>query len=192
MQSKVIAFNQSQRQESEAILGLRGGDVVKVHRKIKEGAKERIQIFEGMIIAIKGGQSASRTITVRKVSQGGYGVEIVVAVNSPMIEKIELVKRAKVRRSKLYFVRDKAAKALRFKFTDAKDIDLPLHNTKVEAADPSEADKDVAVGKQKSSSTAAAAASLNATVDPSVDGNVQTPIEKELGKDQDAKLKADV
>lgn len=134
MQSKVIAFNQNQRLESEAILGLRGGDVVKVHRKIKEGAKERIQIFEGMIIAVKGGQSASRTLTVRKVSQGGYGVEIVVAVNSPMIEKIELVKRSKVRRSKLYFVRDKAAKALRFKYTDAKDVNLPEVPKKKEVA----------------------------------------------------------
>ncbi len=142
MQSKVIAFNQSQRHQSEAILGLRGGDVVKVHRKIKEGAKERIQIFEGMIIAIKGGQSASRTITVRKVSQGGYGVEIVVAVNSPMIEKIELVKRAKVRRSKLYYVRDKAAKALRFKYTDAKDIELPeVESVKEEVVESQEEEK---------------------------------------------------
>ncbi len=126
MQSKVIAFNNEKRaQSANASMPLRSGDVVKVHRKIKEGNKERIQIFEGMIIAVKGAQSSSRTITVRKVSPGGYGVEIVVPVNSPMIEKIDLVKRAKVRRSKLYYVRDKAAKALRFKFTDAKDLKLP-------------------------------------------------------------------
>ncbi len=115
MHNKVIAFNKEQR---SATIDYRAGDVVRVHRKIKEGNKERIQIFEGMIIAVKGGQSSSPMITVRKISQGGYGVEIVVPVISPAIEKVEIVKHAKVRRSKLYFVRDKAAKALRFKFSE--------------------------------------------------------------------------
>lgn len=119
MQSKVIAFNASQREDT---IEFRAGDVVKVHRKIKEGNKERIQIFEGMVIAMKGGQSSSPMMTVRKVSTGGYGVEIVVPMHSPMVEKIELVKRAKVRRSKLYYVRHKANKALRFNFTDASEI----------------------------------------------------------------------
>ena len=119
MHNKVIAFNNAQRTTKT---DFRAGDVVKVHRKIKEGEKERIQIFEGMIIAMKGGQSSSPMMTVRKVSKGGYGVEIIVPVFSPMIEKIELVKRAAVRRSKLYYIRDKAAKALRFKFTDGSDI----------------------------------------------------------------------
>ena len=125
MQSKVIAFNNAQRDEARGECTLRSGDVVKVHRKIKEGNKERIQIFEGMIIAVKGGQSSSKMITVRKTASGGCGVEIIVPVNSPSVEKIELVKRAKVRRAKLYYVRDKAAKALRFKFTDATKIEKP-------------------------------------------------------------------
>lgn len=120
MQKKVIEFNQSQRSQD---IDLRAGDVVKVHRKIKEGDKERIQIFEGMIIAVKGGQSSSKTITVRKVSNG-VGVEIIIPVLSPGIEKIEMVKRAKVRRSKLYYVRERAAKALRFKFTDMSDQNI--------------------------------------------------------------------
>lgn len=118
MRSEVVEFNKTQRKET---IDFRAGDVVKVYRKIKEGEKERIQIFEGMIIAMKGRQSSSPTMTVRKVSNG-IGVEIVVPIFSPGIEKIELVKRAKVRKSKLYYIRDKAAKALRFKFTDAKDI----------------------------------------------------------------------
>ncbi len=118
MRSEVIAFNKAQRKE---IIDFYAGDVVRVHRKIKEGDKERVQIFEGMVIAMKGGQSSSPMMTVRKVSNG-VGVEIVVPVFSPNIEKIDLVKRAKVRKSKLYYVRDKAAKALRFKFTDASDI----------------------------------------------------------------------
>ena len=115
MNNQVIAFNQTQTKADQP--DLRAGDVVRVHRKIKEGEKERIQIFEGMIIAVKGGQSSSPMITVRKVSNG-TGVEIVVPVYSPAIEKVELVKRAKVRRAKLYYIRDKAAKALRFKFKD--------------------------------------------------------------------------
>ena len=120
MHNKIIAFNKSQRTVNE---DYRAGDVVKVYRKIKEGKnKERIQIFEGMIIAVKGKQSSSPMITVRKVSKGGYGVEIIVPINSPNVEKVELVKRAKVRRAKLYYTREKSAKALRFSFTDAKDI----------------------------------------------------------------------
>lgn len=119
MQAKVVEFNKKARTQAN---DYRAGDVVRVHRKIKEGEKERVQVFEGMIIAMKGGQSASPMMTVRKISQGGYGVEIVIPTESPMIEKIELVKRAKVRRSKLYYVRDKAAKALRFKFTDGDKI----------------------------------------------------------------------
>ncbi len=121
MHEKIIAFNKTQRTVNEKY---RAGDVVKVHRKIKEGNKERIQIFEGMIIAVKGKQSSSPMITVRKVSKGGYGVEIIVPIISPNIEKIELVKRAKVRRAKLYYTREKSAKALRFNFTDAKDLKI--------------------------------------------------------------------
>lgn len=117
MNNQVIAFNQTQTKADQP--DLRAGDVVRVHRKIKEGEKERIQIFEGMIIAVKGGQSSSPMITVRKVSNG-TGVEIVVPVYSPAIEKVELIKRAKVRRAKLYYIREKAAKALRFKFKDMR------------------------------------------------------------------------
>ena len=118
MRSEVIEFNKSQRKDT---IDFRAGDVVKVHRKIKEGDKERIQIFEGMIIAVKGKQSSSPMITVRKVSNG-VGIEIIVPIFSPDIDKIELVKRAKVRQSKLYYIRDKAAKALRFKFKGGDEI----------------------------------------------------------------------
>ena len=109
MHKKIIEFNLNQRRTD--IPELRSGDVVKVYRKIKEGSKERTQMFEGMIIAIKGHQSASPTITVRKVSMG-IGVEIVLPLNSPQVERVELVKRTRARRAKLYFVRDKSAKLL--------------------------------------------------------------------------------
>ena len=109
---------------------LRGGDVVKVFRKIIEGGKERIQVFEGIIIAIKGGQSSSQTITVRKVSNG-VGVELVLPLHSPVIDHIEVVKRAKVRRSKLYFMRDRSLKSLKLKYKALAEFIKP-ENKKVE------------------------------------------------------------
>ena len=109
MHKKLIEFNQAQRRTD--LPELKSGDVVKVYRKIKEGAKERVQMFEGMIIAINGGQSSSPTITVRKVS-AGIGVELVFPLNSHQVEKIELVKRTRARRAKLYFVRNKSGKVL--------------------------------------------------------------------------------
>jgi large subunit ribosomal protein L19 len=119
MQKKIIDFNQEKRVGKK--VDFQAGDVVKVHRKIKEGDKERIQIFEGLIIAVKGGQSSSPTITVRKVS-GGIGVELILPVLSPNIEKIEMVKRAKVRRSKLYYIREVSAKRSRLKYKDLSEF----------------------------------------------------------------------
>lgn len=115
MNNKLLEFNTTQK--TSKMPDFRAGDVVKVFRKIIEGGKERIQVFEGMIIAIRGNQSSSAMITVRKVSNG-VGVEIVVPVQSPNIEKIELVKRAKVRQAKLYFVRERSAKSLKMKYKD--------------------------------------------------------------------------
>lgn len=92
-------------------LDLRTGDTVKVHQKIQEKGKTRIQIFEGMILARKHGSEAGATLTVRK-SANGYGVERIFPLYSPMIDKIELVKRSKVRRAKLYYIRDKAVKEI--------------------------------------------------------------------------------
>ena len=110
MHQKLISFNLKQR-KALAIPELRAGDVVNISRKIKEGGKERLQAFQGTIIAINGGQSSSKTITVRKISFG-VGVELVLPVSSPQIEKIEFVKRTRARRAKLYYVRDKSVKVL--------------------------------------------------------------------------------
>jgi large subunit ribosomal protein L19 len=110
MNQKVISFNQSQRKDL-GIPELRAGDVIKVYRRIKEGAKERTQMFQGMVIALKGGQSSSPSMTIRKISSG-VGVELILPLFSPQIEKIEFVKRTRARRSKLYFVRDKSVKSL--------------------------------------------------------------------------------
>lgn len=89
------------------------GDTVKVHMRIVEGEKERIQIIEGVVIRMHGG-GARRTMTVRKVSFG-IGVERIFPVHSPRVEKVDIVKRARVRRSKLYYLRNLRGKAARLK-----------------------------------------------------------------------------
>jgi large subunit ribosomal protein L19 len=85
------------------------GDTIKVHFKIIEGKTERIQVFEGVCIAKKG-SGVSKTFTVRKISYG-VGVERIFPLNSPKIEKIEIVRRGKVRRAKLYYLRNRVGKA---------------------------------------------------------------------------------
>lgn len=92
-------------------IDMRTGDTVRVHQKIQEKGKTRIQIFEGMILARKHGKEAGGTFTVRK-STNGYGVEKIFPLYSPMIEKVEVIKRSKVRRAKLYFIKDKAVKEI--------------------------------------------------------------------------------
>ncbi|MFZ1654444.1 MAG: 50S ribosomal protein L19 [Candidatus Moraniibacteriota bacterium] len=111
MHKKLVEFNNNLRAARTDLPELQAGDVVKVRRKIKEGEKTRIQMFQGMVIAIKGGQSSSRTVTVRKVSSG-IGVELIFPLLSSQVESIELVKRTKARRGKLYFVRTKSAKVI--------------------------------------------------------------------------------
>ena len=89
------------------------GDTIKIHVKIKEGSRERIQMFEGTVIAKKHG-GINETFTVRRISYG-VGVERTFPVNSPKIAAIDVVRRGKVRRAKLYYLRDRVGKATRVK-----------------------------------------------------------------------------
>jgi large subunit ribosomal protein L19 len=91
----------------------RAGDTLRVHVKVKEGQRERIQIFEGVVIQRRGG-GVSETFTVRKISYG-VGVERTFPLHSPRIEKIEVTRRGKVRRAKLYYLRNLRGKAARIK-----------------------------------------------------------------------------
>ena len=91
--------------------GFRVGDSVKVHVKVKEGEKDRIQVFQGMVIARKGGGTGG-TFTVRKISDG-IGVERIFPVHSPIISKVEVVRHGRVRRAKLYYLRERKGKAAR-------------------------------------------------------------------------------
>lgn len=91
------------------------GDTIKVSQKIKEGEKERLQNFEGVVIAI-GGNFGERTVMVRRIAAGGIGVEKIIPVDSPSIEKVKVVKGAQVRRAKLYYLRERKGKmALKLK-----------------------------------------------------------------------------
>lgn len=93
---------------------IRPGYTVKVHQKIKEGEKERVQVYEGLVIAMNHGHGSSKTMTVRK-SVEGIGVEKIFPVHSPNIVKIEVIKIGKVRRSKLYHMRHVSGKAARLR-----------------------------------------------------------------------------
>jgi large subunit ribosomal protein L19 len=88
---------------------IRPGYTVIVHQKIKEGDKERIQKYEGIVLSRRGGKGLSATITVRKISEG-VGVERIFPLNSPTIAKIEVSKQAKIRRAKLYYIKGYAKK----------------------------------------------------------------------------------
>ena len=103
------------------------GDTVKVGVRIQEGGKERVQPFEGTVIAMRHG-GINQTITVRKIFQG-VGVERVFLVHSPIVSGIQVIRRGKVRRAKLYYLRDRVGKATRIK----QRFDRPIENTSIKA-----------------------------------------------------------
>ncbi len=108
---KIQALQSEQLKESVPELNI--GDSVKVYNKIKEGAKERVQVYEGTIIARSGG-GLTETFTVRRISYG-IGVEKIFPVHSPFVEKVEIIRRGKVRRAKLYYLRDRVGKQSKVK-----------------------------------------------------------------------------
>jgi large subunit ribosomal protein L19 len=112
-------------------LDVKAGDTVRVWSKIQEKGKTRLQAFEGLVLARKHGKELGATLTVRKVSDG-IGVERIFPLHSPNIDKIELVKRSKAKRSKLYFLRDKTNKEIRKKL---KNYGLEASETKEVAAE---------------------------------------------------------
>lgn len=93
---------------------LASGDTVKVHLRIVEGDRERIQVFQGVIIRLRGGGNEAN-FTVRRIASHGIGVERTFLLKSPRVEKIEIVRRAKVRRAQLYYLRNRRGKAARLK-----------------------------------------------------------------------------
>jgi large subunit ribosomal protein L19 len=109
----------SQSEQRNEIPEMVSGDQVKVHVRIREGDKERIQIFEGILIA-RNNTGVSETITVRKISFGSIGVERIFPLHSPVVAKLEVVRSHKVRRAKLYYLRNLRGKAARLKERDRR------------------------------------------------------------------------
>ncbi|MBU2219847.1 50S ribosomal protein L19 [Patescibacteria group bacterium] len=93
---------------------IKAGQTVKVYQRVKEGNKERVQPFEGLVLAVKHGQGLDGTFTVRKIASG-VGVEKIYPLHSPTIDKIEVLKKANVRRAKLYYMRARSGKSARMK-----------------------------------------------------------------------------
>ena len=149
-------INMEERKKTD----IRSGDTVRVWQKIKEGDpsrkggaeadKTRLQAFEGIVIARKHGAEAGATFTVRRAS-GGFGVERVFPLYSPNIEKIELVRRSKTRRAKLYHIREKAAKEIRKRMKQLKTEATILLSTPTEK--PAPAEEENAPEKEKTKET---------------------------------------
>lgn len=121
---------------------IHSGDTIKVYQKVKEGDKERIQVFEGLVLATKHGKGVTGTFTVRKISQG-IGVERTFPLHSPLIEKIETVKRTKVRGAKLYYLKKAKGKKAKLRTRE-----LGIETTPKE---PAESLPDIQAGPPQSS-----------------------------------------
>ncbi len=144
---------------------VRVGDTVKLHMKIKEGSKERIQVFEGIVLSIRG-EGVNKNIVVRKISYG-IGVEKIVPLHLPTLEKIEVVKRGKVRRANIYYLRDRVGKRA-MKISKAGDLYLTDEVEEIEVPEEGEAE----------------------AVEEEVVGNLETA-EVTVDKEEEAKGKAD-
>lgn len=120
----------NEAQKKAGVVDARSGDTVRVHQKIKEGNKERVQIFEGVVIRTDNKKSHTSRITVRKIASG-VGVEKSFLLHSPLVEKVEIVRRAKVRRNYLSFLRGRSGKSARL---TAVNFDREGVNTVAEAA----------------------------------------------------------
>ena len=127
----------NQAQKKQAVVDARSGDTVRVHQKIKEGNKERIQVFEGVVIRTDNKQSHTSRITVRKIASG-VGVEKSFLLHSPLVEKVEIVRRAKVRRNFLSYLRERSGKSARL---TAKNFDRAAVNDVRDAKAEAEAER---------------------------------------------------
>ncbi len=114
-------------------LGIRSGDTVRVHQKVMEKGKTRLQVFEGLVIAVKHGTEPGATFTVR-ATMSGVGVEKIFPLYSPVIDKIEITKRSKVRRAKLYFIREKVAREVRRQLRNMRMVKISTDDFKEEEA----------------------------------------------------------
>lgn len=136
----------NQAQKKQAVVDARSGDTVRVHQKIKEGNKERIQIFEGVVIRTDNKNSHTSRITVRKIASG-VGVEKSFLLHSPLVEKVEIVRRSKVRRNFLSYLRNRSGKSARLTaknfdraaVNDVRDLEAEAEEERIKAEAAKEA-----------------------------------------------------
>ncbi|MBD3282584.1 MAG: 50S ribosomal protein L19 [Candidatus Portnoybacteria bacterium] len=141
MTNKLDIFNKNQTKKEAP--DIKAGDVVRVHLKLPEKTKkggQKTQVFEGLVIARKHGKGINSTITVRKIS-GGVGIERIFPIHCPTITKIELVKRSKVRRSKLYYMRERTGKKARMKTKELLGVEWAQEEEKKEEPQESKEEK---------------------------------------------------
>ncbi len=147
-------------QKKQSVVAVRSGDTVRVHQKIKEGAKERIQIFEGIVIRTDRRESHTSRITVRKIASG-VGVEKSFLLHSPLVEKIEVVRRSKVRRNFLSFLRNRSGKGFRLRGVNFdRDAVNSVHDEAAEAEEARLKAEAEAAHQAKEAEKAAAEAEL--------------------------------
>ncbi|MBR3269643.1 50S ribosomal protein L19 [Candidatus Saccharibacteria bacterium] len=133
-------------QKKKKVVDVRSGDTVRVTQKIKEGGKFRLQVFEGVVIRVDRKESHTARIVVRKVTSG-VGVEKSFLIHSPLVEKIEITKRSKVRRNNLSYLRERSGKSARLA---GKDFDrAAVNDVKVEEEAPAEEAKEAPVEKEE-------------------------------------------
>tara|TARA_B100000745_G_scaffold298199_1_gene246418 strand:- start:2797 stop:3504 length:708 start_codon:yes stop_codon:yes gene_type:complete len=142
--------------EDRKNIGIKAGDTVRVHQKIQDKGKTRIQVFEGVVLARKHGSEPGATFTVRKMASG-VGVEKIFPLYSPSIDKIEIVKRAKVRRAKLYFIREKVAREIKRQMRRMRLVSI-ASESEAEAAVRAEAEEEAAKAAEEAKKAEEAAA----------------------------------
>ena len=158
----------TQAQKKQAVVDARSGDTVRVHQKIKEGNKERIQIFEGVVIRTDNKNSHTSRITVRKIASG-VGVEKSFLLHSPLVEKVEIVRRSKVRRNFLSYLRNRSGKSARLTaknfdraaVNDVRDLEAEAEEERIKA----EAAKEAAAKQAEKEATDAELAAKQAEVE---------------------------
>lgn len=158
----------NQAQKKQAVVDARSGDTVRVHQKIKEGNKERIQIFEGVVIRTDNKNSHTSRITVRKIASG-VGVEKSFLLHSPLVEKVEIVRRSKVRRNFLSYLRNRSGKSARLTaknfdraaVNDVRDLEAEAEEERIKA----EAAKEAAAKQAEKEATDAELAAKQAEVE---------------------------
>lgn len=175
--------------EDRKRIGLKAGDTVKVHQKIVDiKGKARIQVFEGTVLARKHGNEAGATFTVRKVSSG-IGVEKIYPLYSPNIDKIEIVRRAKVRRAKLYFIREKVAREIKRQMRRMSMTNI-ASESEAEAASRAEAEakaaEEAAAAQAEAEAKVAEEAAAKAEAETTPDAEAETtPATEEIAVEEE-------